>query len=421
MLTNWFKFLVLASYILLADYYFIAENIRITTLSICLLILFYFIDNRVIKCDRLFDIDYNTRKIISVAFLFIGYVVFIDLYRNQSFYKTMVFAFSSIITIFLLPIFENRRTPYNFIHRFKLLMIISMAFGVIQFITSNNNIILSNIISELGIISVDQTVDFELFTDNYFRTTGATSNNIGFALQLSILIIIHYASFMHWKNSKILFNLIAASFVLLTTQTRAAIFGLVPVILATQAFFARVHSDYRKISSILGWALFIGIGYWLLNEFILSKLTYVTRNIIEHDTHRFATNWLMSVGVLKESPLFGIAPDRAWDIYLKYGGDVKFYSFSHYLSSEPTHHNQLGFYLRYYGLIGIGLWGWLYVLIFRKIMQAKSFWIGVAIGSIFIFDLVFSMAHNNKLIASPLLWIFLSLASIDPENEESPL
>jgi len=417
MIINIFKTFILATNILLLDYYFIAENIRLTTLSVFLLILFYALENAVIRRRPTFTFDQNTGKILKVAFFFIGYIIFMDLYRGADIFKSMVFVISSAMVIILLPIFEDRRTPYNMHRWFNYLMFITMAFGLMQFLT-NNNILLADIISGLGIIGVDKGVDLEILSDIYFRTTGATSNTIAFALQVSIFIIIHYASFMQWKNPKILFNLIAASFVLLTTQTRAAIFSLAPTIIATQILFTRMHKNYKKVKSLIILALFIGIGYWFLNEFILNKFIYVTRNISEHDAHRFAVNWNLSIGVLRESPLFGIPPDYAWDIYLKYG-DLRIYGYDPELKT-PTHHNQLAFYLRYYGLIGVGLLCWLYAMIFRKIMQAKSFWIGVAIGSIFIFDLVFSMAHNNKLISSPLLWIFLSLASIDPEKEETP-
>jgi len=420
MIINIFKTFILASNILLLDYYFIAENIRIMTLSICLLILFYFIDYGVIKRDRIFTLEEDTSKIIKASFLFVAYIVLIDLYHNHSIYKTMVFAFSSIITISLLPIFENRQIPYNFIRRFKLLMIISMAFSLIQFITSNNNIILSNIISGFGIMGVDQAVDLEIFTDNYFRTTGATSNNIGFTIQLSIFIIIEYVTFMQFRRPKEIISILASFFILITTQTRAALFSIAPVIFAIQMLFIKLKKKRQIAAVIIFWVFFISIGYFAL-DFILTKMTYIGRNIMEKDMHRFTTNWIMTIGVLKESPLFGISPERAWDIYLQYGGDVNHYLSAHYSTAGPTHHNQLGFYLRYYGLIGVFFLCWLYVLIFKKIMRAKSFWIGVALGSIFIFDLVFSMAHNNKLLASPLLWIFLSLASIDPENEESPL
>jgi len=107
--------------------------------------------------------------------------------------------------------------------------------------------------------------------------------------------------------------------------------------------------------------------------FILTKMTYIGRSIMEHDTHRFVTNWIMTIGVLKESPLFGISPERAWDIYLQYGGERNYYLYTHHTQTVPTHHNQLGFYLRYYGLIGVFLLCWLYVLIFKKIMRANHF------------------------------------------------
>jgi hypothetical protein len=418
MIINIFKTFVLASIILLSDYYFMAENIRLATLSVFFLMLFYAVENAIIRRRRAFTVDQNTGKILKVAICFIGYIFLIDLYRGTDIFKLIVFVISSVMIIILLPIFEDRRTPYNIIRKFNFLMFITMMFGLMQFLT-NSNIILSDIISGLGLIGVDQGVNLALLSDNYFRTTGATSNNIGFALQLSMFIIVNYVILMQRWHLKILFNLIISSFILFTTQTRAAIFGLAPVIIATQALFARMHKNFLKMTSIIGWALVIGVGYWLLNDLILKNLTYIGRDIIEHDVHRFSVNWNMSIGVLKESPLFGISPERAWDIYLKYG-DLRVYDYNADIKT-PTHHNQFAFYFRYYGFVGVGLLCWLYVMIFRKIMQAKSFWIGFALGSIFIFDLVFSMVHNNKLIASPLLWIFLSLASIDPEKEESPL
>jgi len=418
MLINLLKLFVLASIILMLDYCFIQENIRITTLAICLLIVFYYFDRFVIKRERIFYLEKNTSKIIKAAFIFISYIFFIDLYHGQEVYKTIVSAFSSVIMVILLPIYEDRKTHYNIVRHFQLLMIVSMTFALIQFIKHDNNIILSNIISGFSLISVDQNVDLNQFSNYDFRINGATSNNIAFTLQVSIFIIIECTKFMKISSFKALFGMIASFIILIMTQTRAAIFSIAPIILATQIMFARVQKKYQRATKIIIWVVFIGIGYWILESLVLQKMTYISRNIMEHDTSRFYANWYMSIGVLKESPLFGIAPNSAWDIYFKYG-DLLQYGYNPFLET-PTHHNQVGFYLRYYGLIGIGLLCWLYVLIFQKIIRAKSFWVGMAICSIFILDLVFSMAHNNKLITSPLLWIFLSLASIDSNKEKEP-
>jgi len=78
MVINALKTFVLASNILLLDYYFITENIRIPLLSIFLLIIFYVIDVCILRREPIFVFAKHTDKIIKVAFIFIGYIVLID-------------------------------------------------------------------------------------------------------------------------------------------------------------------------------------------------------------------------------------------------------------------------------------------------------------------------------------------------------
>jgi len=378
MVINALKTFVLASNILLLDYYFITENIRIPLLSIFLLIIFYVIDVCILRREPIFVFAKHTDKIIKVAFIFIGYIVLIDFYRNASIYNAVIFATTTIMLVALLPIFEDRRIQYNLIPYFKFFVIVSAIFAMVQFITANENIILCNYLSDLGIFKSNRLVDAELFSDNYFRTSGASSYIIPFAIQISLFIIIEYVTFMQFRRPKEIISILASFFILLTTQIRAAVFSIVPIMIATQAFFGRLHKHYQKMASIVFWVVIASLAYLSLG-FILTKMTYIGRSIMEHDTHRFVTNWIMTIGVLKESPLFGISPERAWDIYLQYGGERNYYLYTHHTQTVPTHHNQLGFYLRYYGLIGVFLLCWLYVLIFKKIMRAKSFWIGVAL------------------------------------------
>jgi len=59
----------------------------------------------------------------------------------------------------------------------------------------------------------------------------------------------------------------------------------------------------------------VGLGYWLFSDVILERLTYLGGNVYTSNTNRFWINWYMSIGVLKESPWFGIAPEQAWDVY----------------------------------------------------------------------------------------------------------
>ena len=125
----------------------------------------------------------------------------------------------------------------------------------------------------------------------------------------------------------------------------------------------------------------------------------------------------ISIGILTESPIIGIPMgEKAWEIYDKYAAS----GYSPYLmsaESTPTHHNQPLFFLRYYGLIGLGLLFALYFKIFKAITLAKDKQIRFLVGAIFVVDLFFSMTHNNK-IFNPLLWIYLSLVFVPLKEKE---
>lgn len=399
--------LVLSSVILLTDYMFVLENVRFTTLCYCLLVLHYFVFVKpiAIKCRKLNSFNEDTSAILRVSFVFIFYMLFIDLLRGRDIYNSFIGAFSTMVVVALFPIFENRRGGFNIVRQFNLLMVISMLFAMAQLL--GKNVILVDIFPGFGPLQPERIV--EEFENSYSRTMGATSNIIAFSSQLTIYIIISYASWVHARRPIAVFGALIALFFLITTQTRAAILAIVPAVMLTQALLARQRM--KELVRVITLIIVLAFGYWLLVDFVLIHMPYLSKDIDHGDTHRFWVNWYMSIGVLNESPLFGIARETAWELYMKYG-DLGIYSYNPNIS-VPTHHNQLGYYLRYYGIIGVGLLCWLYTLIYRKIMRSQSFLVGVALGSIFLVDLVYSMAHNNKLLGSPLLWILLSLASLD--------
>ena len=112
--------------------------------------------------------------------------------------------------------------------------------------------------------------------------------------------------------------------------------------------------------------------------------------------------------MLNESPFTGIAPEVAWDLFDKYkSNSYDPYTFE-FRETTPTHHNQIFYYLRYYGLIGLFLFSLLYYQIYKLIKTNKEQIIKLIIGSIILLDLFFSLTHNNK-IFSAILWIYLSL------------
>jgi hypothetical protein len=415
MLINRLKLFVLAALLLLADYFFINESIRLVTLSLSLLVLYYFLIEEpvLLRNRRPLAMQPGTRRILGVALLFMGYMFVLDSYRGQNLYKSLVTQFSSVLIVLMLPIFEDRTRGFMVVPWFKRLMLVSMGFGLVQFI--GFDILLADIVRGFGPLSVDRIVD--VYADEYGRTSGATSNTIAFATQLSALVLIWYGLWVKTRQPNAMIWMIFAGFVLLTTQTRAAIIGLVPSLALMQILLSRNRlRDGTRVGVLLA---VVGLGYWLFADVILERMTYLGGNVYTSNTSRFWVNWYMSIGVLRESPWFGITPEQAWGVYRRFG-DLSVYAYNPDID-VPTHHNQVGFYLRYYGLIGLGLLSWLYTLIFLKIMRAKSFAIQVVLGGLFLSDFIYSLAHNNKLIVNPLLWIMLSLVSIDPATENEAI
>jgi hypothetical protein len=415
MLINRFKLFVLAALLLLADYFFINESIRLITISMSLVVLHYFLleEPVILRGRRQLTLQPGTRRILSVAMLFMGYIFIVDIYRGQDLYKSLVTLFSALLIVLMLPIFEDRKRDFMMVQWFKRLMLVSIGFALIQFI--GFDILLGDIIPGLGPIGVDRIVD--VYENVYGRTSGATSYTIAFSTQLSALVLILSVAWMQTRRPLAMIWMIAAGFALVTTQTRAAIIGLVPALGVMQVLLSR-HRLRDGIRVVVLLAA-VGLGYWLFADVILERMKYLGRTIDTGDTYRFWVNWYMSIGVLKESPWFGIAPQQAWDIYKRYG-DLTIYAYNPDIT-VPIHHNQVGFYLRYYGLIGLGLLSWLYTVISLKILNAESFSIRVVLGSLFLLDFIYSLAHNNKLVANPLLWIMLSLASVDPTKEKESI
>lgn len=412
---NSLKMLVLSSLVLLTDYIFLFDNLRVTTLFCCLLVLYYFVvvNPVAIKHCKHICLDDDTSAVVNIALLFIVYLLSVDLLRGRDIFESIVGSVSAIVMVALLPIFENRRGQFNVIRQFKWLMIVSMLFSLAQIL--GKDIILVNIFPGFGPLQPERVV--EEFGNKYSRTMGATSNIIAFSSQLTIFVIISYTTWIRSRRPMAVIGVIVALFFLITTQTRAAILAIVPSIIITQSLLARLR--LQEMVRVFLFIAVLAFGYWFLSDLVLSHMAYLDKEIDHGDTHRFWVNWYMSIGVINESPLFGIAREAAWDLYLKYG-DLRIYSYNPNIS-VPTHHNQLGYYLRYYGIVGAGLLCCLYALIFRKILRSKSFFVGVALGSIFLVDLIYSMAHNNKLLGSPLLWILLSLASLSPTKERELL
>lgn len=400
---------LLAALVLLTDYYVAHPSLRVTTLLLILLALASMLISNPLK-----RIKEGTVAVLLAATAFLSYMFLVDWFRSGELLDPLIKYISGILIILTLPIFENRQDGFRVFRHLRLYLYVSILFALVQF--SGHAVNLATLAPSLSFIQADELIPY--ISEQYYgvRTTGATSNTIAFAEQLLILLFYHYATFFRTHSPAAVIQFAFAFLVLLTTQTRAAIFGLIPAIVLARIMTARHH--LQEFVRLLPFLTAIGLTYFAVTGILSGQLGYLAKEIDMGDTHRFWTNYYMAIGVLNESPIFGIAPSQAWDIYFRYA-DFAFYGFNPEVDT-PTHHNQLGFYMRYYGLAGIAMLTWLYIVIFRKIFRSRSIWIQIVLASLFIVDFIYSMGHNNKLVASPLLWILLSLASVDPRKERDP-
>lgn len=396
------KTFMIASLVLLTDFYVVHPSIRMPWIASVLLSAWYVV-NRILKPSASGVTDRAIRDACIVGISFGLYMALVDWGRGAGWYELTVRISSVLLMFVTLLAFANGRRPFPVIVCFVAFAQVSFVFCFFQVMGIDKT--LGDLVPHNGVIGTDRILEA---MDAYGRVSGASSNTIGFAVHMSILTL---SGYFGWRlnprsRSRAINNAVIGFFGLLASQTRAALLGLIPSIVVGQMFFAGrpLRSIKRSLALILLCVtLYAGLGNLVLNHF-----PYLSKQIDSGDTHRLWVNYYMSVGVLRESPWIGIPPSEAWPMYLRHG-DPSIYAYNPE-QETPTHHNQVGFYLRYYGLIGVTFLALLYVQAFRIIQTSGNPEMRVFLSSMIILDLAFSMVHNNKLMASPILWIFLSLA-----------
>lgn len=406
------KIFVLLAVILLPDFYILDPSVRVPFVAMALVVGFSVSRYGILSPTLIAGGDVN--RLLGIAIVFIAYMGIIDYLRGAQLSAVVIKVISHLLVVFLLPAFMKYQERFAMVIWFRRFVTVSLIFSVLQML--GWHYALADIVPNLGVVGSDIVRD-ELI-DEFGRATGATYNIIAFAMQMIILILLVYGGYL------VQHRLIRTSYAamgligLLASQTRAALFGLVPAIVIGFLLFTRLRlKSALQIASLITAAVVLG---WGVQQVAPKYLPYMAKEIDEGDTHRLSTNLFMTIGVFIESPWFGIAPEQAWDLYYRHAD--RSVLVQHTIDMKtPTHHNQLGYYFRYYGMVGIGLLLAVYYRIYRIIKTVSSTPMRIFLGSLFILDFIYSMTHNNKLLASPLLWVFLSLAFLPEEKANRTL
>ena len=414
-------FFFLASFTIFADLYFINPMLTFGNLSLILIIYLTLIHNKVLKNQwyLLSNQDQTLQSgIIKSYLIFILYIFIVHIFRGEVFFafKNIILQLGIICSLLLFNYFYYEK-KYDFLKYLYFFLLAHFIFVILQI--NNVSIVLSDLIPSNFLISSNINIDN---FSNYKRVSGTIFSEIILAKQCIFFLVVFIAYSLKDPNLsfniKNLFFIMITIFILFATQVRSAIFSFIPIISMCYLYYGDHKINGKFTFLIIFFSLVIFLFSFFI-DFFVQNFPYVFKTMNLSDTHRFYTSWSVAKGTLLESPLFGISKELGWDIFDQYR-DINYNPYVYINPSEmdnsPTNHNQLLYYIRNYGLIGLALWINLYFRIFKAIKLTKVNYIRFIVGSIFVLDLFFSMAHNNK-IFTPLLWIILSL-NFAPSRKE---
>lgn len=415
---NILKTFSLFGILILSDFYLFIPNIRVPLLSMLMLSTYLLLTNGFsrLKGEKLKSI----LVVMVVGTLFVVYMSALDFLRGDSLYSLFVQLLSSFAIMMMFPAFSIGVDNYDFLKWMRRIAWISLVFALMQ--VFGLKIILADLVPLIG---SDRIGDEGIF-DIYNRATGASSNTIAYAILMAFVLLYAYWLFQssrvplreldRTKLSALVIGILAATG-LLISQTRAAILGSVIAILIVTVFSSK--DKFLALAKAIFVAFTAVIAYLILERFAATMFPYIFKEIDIGDTHRLWVNWYMTIGVLQESPWIGISPDQAWDVYFRHG-DMAISSYNPANPAPtPTHHNQPGFYFRYYGVLGILLLTAVYAVMFRLIARSRNRFMAYFLASCLILDFLYSLTHNNKLMGSPLLWAMLSLVFVESQRKQT--
>jgi len=399
---NLIKTVLIISVVLLPDYYIVASPFTLRIIAMFLLLFFYLIDSLVVLRKPI-QISKDTQNVLLAAFALLLYVYISDVAKNDPVEASRRF-YPNLLILTALPIFEYNKKSMDLHKILNIVFGFAILFAIFQILGLRHN--LSTLLPEFAFIKSDRIIDPATVQD--LRVSGPGFSIISFALYLGYFVIITQYLSLKSGNILLMIYLVIGAIVLLFTQTRSAIYGLLPSILIVRFFYGK--RNIKEMFKILFILVVFSISISILSDTIQSRLPRLYEVLDASVLERFQTNYYATIGVLKESPVFGIPKEEAFEV-ISEAIAARGLVLGTTLRATTTHHNQILYYFRYYGLIGVSLLVMVYVMVCRKILGTPSHITKMMLLSILLFDLQYSLGHNNRLIHNILFWVLLSLAS----------
>jgi len=348
---------------------------------------------------------------------------------NHDFEQTNIL-FKELFAILLLPAFEVTESSKHAIRAILTCSIPAILLGILQI--NNPYINLDNLIPNNSIFFTEKITASYLMAEN--RIVGTFNIAIGFALFTGILCIICWSKyFMNENMPKRVFasiSFLMLSFLIIFTQTRSAIYGVIPSIIL--AYILSGENVLKKVAIASAISVLFLLMFGSIQTFVLRQSERSALKLDANTYYKITANIYGTYGALSENFFFGIKKSRSLqdskEQYLKdYRRDLELIKkgkselgnilkIKDSFKLAQTHHNLYAFYLRYYGTIGFFLLMIVLIKIYKKILAKKNVTDRYMLFGVFIFILQYALLHNNKLLEFPLFWILLSYGE---ENERT--
>jgi len=404
-------FLTIFSAINLSSLYFVDQKITFVRIFGILLLLIFFIENKIIKRTKL-DIPESTIKIFKWAVILICYRLLIDLtFHFENFIDPVNTFLKQMLCVLLFIVYEqiSLKSGKNQIEKIIIICsAIPVVMGIIQI--HDSSFVLSNIINiPLVGFNVGEGGTFE-YLSRTNRIVGTYSIAIGFVLLIGYLFCFSAFELLKKKRVKPVLLLLVLTILLLNTQTRSGIYGILPSLFISFIFVSKRSLNLKKIGQYLLMIILIFISFTIVQN-KLNQIFHRTKIEIDINTAtKLSSNIYSCYTVLVKSPLIGIPPSQQRKA-VSYGYQKLGRLFSAPYEIVVTHHNLFARYLRYYGIIGLSLLIILIKKMTEKIRYQGDIYTRYKLFAVIIFFFLYSLLHNNELLISPLIWIILAMGA----------
>jgi len=364
------------------------------------------------------EVDKKIKKIKKVLFIFIFYILFVNLYQN-TLQKALSIFITTLPIPFLLEIFsvikEKEKVLFKFI---KFFLVFNLIFSLLQmggiFITSNS------LIAQIPFFGTDR--GFVGFSSQGLRISGAGSSTIGLALMLGLIFLIVFfyrkSVYLTYKEKKLFFVLLII--LIFLTQTRSLILSLPLVIIVTNLFLSKNIIKGILISLLISISISLAFYFSLPILKELFPRLFLSADVDTSIVHRIQANVYGVIGTYELSPWIGIPfKDALKAIEVGYNKLGLF--IGNYFIDEVTYHNQLAFFFRIYGFIGLFLYLYLIFSLLKVSFSLKHEIYRKIVFSIVLYYFLYTLSHNNKWTMDYYLWvilgIFIGLGGKDEKNQ----